>query len=224
MAKILLVEDDMQLARTVKGWLSVEHHSVEAVSNGQEALDILAVYEYDLVILDWQLPGLSGLEICKEFRSQGRRTPILMLTGKSAIAEKEAGLDAGSDDYLTKPFHMKELSARVRALLRRASGVTSNVLSAGNLVLDPSNYRVTVNGEEIHLQKREFALLEFLMRNPNKVFSAEALLERVWASETDATSYAIRTCMMRLRRKIDGGTDSAVIQTIKGIGYKLQSV
>src|SRR4030095_15121453 len=210
MAKILLVEDDVQLSRTVKGWLSLEHHSVETVQSGQDALDMLAVYQYDLIVLDWQLPGLSGLELCKEFRSQGGLTPILMLTGKSAIAEKEAGLDAGSDDYLTKPFHMKELSARVRALLRRASGMTSNVLSAGKLVLDPSLYRVTVNGEEIHLQKREFALLEFLMRNPNKVFSAEALLERVWASETDATPFAIRTCMMRLRRKIESGTDSSL--------------
>lgn len=222
MAKILLVEDDVQLSRTVKGWLSMEHHSVETVDGGQEALDMLAVYQYDLIVLDWQLPGLSGLDVCKQFRSQGGLTPILMLTGMSAIAEKEAGLDAGSDDYLTKPFHMKELSARVRALLRRASGLASNVLSAGKLVLDPSNHRVTINDEEIHLQKREFALLEFLMRNPNKVFSAEALLERVWASETDATEYAIRTCMMRLRRKIDSGTDSSLIQTIKGVGYKLQ--
>jgi len=224
MAKILLVEDDLPLARTVKGWLSLEHHSVETVHNGLQALDTLAVYEYDLIILDWQLPELSGLEVCKQFRARGGLTPILMLTGKSAIAEKEAGLDAGSDDYLTKPFHMKELSARVRAMLRRAARLTSNVLSAGKLTLDPSNYRVTVNGEEILLQKREFALLEFLMRNPNKVFSAEALLERVWASETDATSYAIRTCMMRLRKKIDSDPESSLIETIKGVGYRLNKV
>src|SRR4030095_16645344 len=210
MAKILVVEDDLEFSGVVQGWLTNEHHAVEVVHDGKVARDTLQVYEYDLVILDWQLPGLSGVEICQQFRSQGGVTPILMLTGKSAIAEKEAGLDAGSDDYLTKPFHMKELSARVRALLRRASGMTSNVLSAGKLVLDPSLYRVTVNGEEIHLQKREFALLEFLMRNPNKVFSAEALLERVWASETDATPFAIRTCMMRLRRKIESGTDSSL--------------
>ncbi len=223
MAKILLIEDDVEFSGIVQGWLSNEHHSVEVVHDGSEARDRLQVYEYDLLILDWQLPGLSGIEVCKEFRSQGGVTPILMLTGKSAVTEKETGLDSGADDYLTKPFHMKELSARVRALLRRASRGTSNVLTIGGLVLDPSNYSVARDGTEIQLQKREFALLEFLMRNPNRVFSSEALLERVWATEADVTPDAIRVYIMRLRKKIDEGAKSSMIQTVHGVGYKLQT-
>jgi len=223
MAKILLVEDDVEFSGIVQGWLSNEHHVVEVVHDGTEGRHWLQIYEYDLVILDWQLPGMSGVDLCKQFRAQGGLTPILMLTGKSAVAEKETGLDSGADDYLTKPFHMKELSARVRALLRRASRGTSNVLTIGGLVLDPANYRVTMNGGEISLQKREFALLEFLMRNPNRVFSAEALLERVWATESDVTPDAIRVYIMRLRKKIVDGEKSSMIQTVHGVGYKLQT-
>src|SRR5215813_6435551 len=121
MAKILLIEDDIEFSGIIKAWLSNEHHAVEVVHDGTEGRHRIQVFEYDLLILDWQLPGMAGIDICKEFRSQGGMTPVLMLTGKSAISDKETGLDAGADDYLTKPFHMKELSARVRALLRRAS-------------------------------------------------------------------------------------------------------
>jgi len=223
MAKILFVEDDIEFSGVVKGWLTNEHHAVEVVHNGTEAQDLLQVYEYDLLIFDWQLPGLSGVEICKNFRSHGGMTPILMLTGMSAVSEKETGLDAGADDYLTKPFHMKELSARVRALLRRASRGTSNTLTISDLVLDPGNHRVTRDGQEIQLQKREFALLEFLMRNPNRVFSSEALLERVWATESDVTQDAIRVYIMRLRKKVDEGAKTPLIQTVHGVGYKLQT-
>ena len=223
MAKILLVEDDVEFSGVVKSWLSNEHHAVEVVHDGLEARHQLQVFEYDLVVLDWQLPGLSGVEICQDFRSRGGMTPVLMLTGKSTVADKESGLDSGADDYLTKPFHMKELSARVRALLRRASRGTSNVLTIGDLVLDPANYRVTRDGAEIQLQKREFALLEFLMRNPNRVFSSEALLERVWATEADVTPDAIRVYIMRLRKKVDEGAKASLIQTVHGVGYKLQT-
>jgi len=223
MAKILLVEDDVEFSGVVKSWLSNERHAVEVVHDGLEARHQLQVFEYDLVVLDWQLPGLSGVEICQDFRSRGGMTPVLMLTGKSTVADKESGLDSGADDYLTKPFHMKELSARVRALLRRASRGTSNVLTIGDLVLDPANYRVTRDGAEIQLQKREFALLEFLMRNPNRVFSSEALLERVWATEADVTPDAIRVYIMRLRKKVDEGAKASLIQTVHGVGYKLQT-
>jgi len=223
MAKILVIEDDVEYAETLHRWLSHEHHSAEIVHNGQDARSRLQVFEYDLIILDWLLPGLSGKDLCEEFRSHGGLTPILMLTGKSAIVETEAGLDAGADDYLTKPCHMKELSARIRALLRRSSGLTSNILTSGGLVLDPGKWRVTKDGEELHLQRREFSLLEFLMRNPDTVFSADALLERVWAPDVDATPDAIRKCIMRLRRKIDVGTEFPTIQTVHGVGYKLQT-
>jgi DNA-binding response OmpR family regulator len=221
MAKLLLVEDDLELCGMVEDWLTHEHYQVEVTNNGAEAQERLAVFEYDLVLLDVDLPGLSGIDVCKGFRAQGGKTPILMLTGKKTIDDKEAGLDSGADDYLTKPFHMKELSARVRAILRRSSGQTSNVLKAGSLELDPTSFRVTLNGQDVHLQRKEFALLEFLMRNPNRVFSADALLERVWASESDATGEAIRTCLKRLRQKIDEPEKESIIRTVHGVGYKL---
>jgi DNA-binding response OmpR family regulator len=222
MAKILLVEDDVDYSGVLEGWLTDEHYTVEVLNDGSEARDRLAAYQYDLVILDWMLPGVTGVELCKEMRSEGNTTPVLMLTGRSAIEDKEQGFDAGADDYLTKPFNFKELSMRVRALLRRASGLASNCLTVGDIVLDPVSYSVTKGGEEVRLQRNEFALLEFLMRNPNRVFSAEALLERVWTADSEATSDAIRTCMKRLRKKLDSDPDSSIIQTLHGVGYKLQ--
>ncbi len=222
MAKILLVEDDPVLCGMTEDWLKHEHYSIEIATNGRDAREKIQFFEYDLFILDWELPEVTGIELCKEYRDGGGKTPILMLTGKKAIGEKEAGLDAGADDYLTKPFHMRELSARVRALLRRSSATTSNVLKAGNLEVDPTSFNVTRNGEQIHLQRKEFALLEFLMRNPNRVFSPESLLERVWASESDATVEAIRSCMKRLRQKIDVEGSASLIRTVHGVGYKLE--
>ena len=223
MAKILLVEDDQDLAQMVVEWLTFEHHSVELVLDGREGMDRLRLCQYDAVILDWGLPQMSGPEILRSYRSEGGTTPIIMLTGKGTIAEKETGLDAGADDYLTKPFNMKELSARVRALLRRSSGAATNVLRVGELVVDPAKYKVTRNGVEIQLLPREFALLEFLMRHPDEVFSGDALLQRVWHSESEATSEAIRTCVKRLRQKIDQDDDTSMIQTIPRVGYKLRT-
>ncbi len=221
MAKILLIEDELSYADVLEGWLTDEHHLVEVVNEGKEGLFRLSSYEFDLVILDWQLPDLSGVEILKQLRSSGKNTPVLMLTGKSGIEDKTEGFGAGADDYLTKPANLKELSLRVTALLRRASGQTSNLIKISDIVLDPESFSVTKGGREVRLQRKEFALLEFLMRNPNKVFSAEALLERVWSTDSEATEDAIRTCMMRLRKKLD--TDSTILQTLHGIGYKLKN-
>jgi len=224
MAKILLIEDDEDLAQMVVEWLSFEHHSIELVYDGREGLDRLRLCQYDVVIIDWGLPQLAGPDICKAFRAEGGITPIIMLTGKGSVAEKEAGLDSGADDYLTKPFNMKELSARLRALLRRVSNTSSNILVVGDLTVDPAKYKVTKGGVEVQLLPREFALLEFLMRHPDEVFSGDALLQRVWHSESEATSEAIRTCVKRLRQKIDKDDDSSVIQTIPRVGYKLRAM
>ncbi len=223
MAKILLVEDDIELTAMIAEWLSFERHIVEVVHNGRDGTDRLRNCQYDVVILDWALPDLTGLEICRVYRSEQGTTPIIMLTGRGSISDKEAGLDSGADDYLTKPFNMKELSARIRALLRRASAQPSNILKSGVLTIDPGKYKVTKSGVEIQLLPREFALLEFLMRHPDEVFSAEALLQRVWHSESEATSDALRTCIKRLRQKIDGDTDDSVIQTIPRVGYRLKA-
>ncbi len=223
MAKVLVVEDEHDLAGPIKDWLTREQHLVELADNGNDAIDKLNVYKFDLIVLDLMIPGISGMEVCRRFRSQGGLTPILMLTAKSAVEDKEAGLDAGADDYLTKPFHLKELSARVRALLRRHTQSTGTELKVAGLALDMLSRKVTLNGEEIHLVPREFSLLEFFMRHPNQVFSAEALLDRVWASDTLASPDTIRTYIKILRKKLGGEGKESLIRTVHGVGYKLES-
>jgi two-component system OmpR family response regulator len=224
MAKILLIEDDREITIVIRGWLQSQSHTVEVVHDGREGMDRLRTCQYDVILLDWELPNQSGIDILNTYRNEGGTTPILMMTGKRSVDEKEAGLDGGADDYLTKPFHMKELSARIRSLLRRASPhVQSNVLTVGDLVLDPAKHKLRKNGVEIVLLPKEFALLEFLMRHPDDVFSGEVLLQRVWHSESEATVEAIRTCIKRLRQKIDGDSEGSIIETLSRIGYRLRS-
>jgi|SRR5277367_6747838 len=225
MAKILFVEDDVNLAEMVVEWLTFEHHKVEVVHNGRAGLDRIRLASYDLVILDRNLPEVDGVEICRTHRADGGTTPIIMLTGMNAITDKETGLDTGADDYLTKPFSVKELSARIRALLRRSSRSPSNLLTANNLVLDPVKHLVIKNGTEIHLLPKEFSMLEFFMRHPGEVFSSEALLQRIWQTDSEATPDAVRTCLKRLRRKIDDSDneEKSAIQTVPRVGYKLRS-
>jgi DNA-binding response OmpR family regulator len=220
MSKILLVEDDVDLAGMVRQNLAREHATIEVVHSGSEALDVLAVSDFDLLILDWELPGASGIEVCKWYRDKGGTSPVLMLTGKAAIVDKETGLDSGADDYLTKPFSMRELSARARAALRRHSGAASNVLVHGGYKLDPHKFQLEKDGKQIALQPREFALLEFLMRHQGVVFSPEALIERIWRSDTEAGIDALRACVKRLRKKLD---DADLIETVHGMGYRLGS-
>jgi DNA-binding response OmpR family regulator len=222
MAKILVVEDDPALQESIKNSLSFQHHTVLACSDGREGLERLLVEQFDLVILDWQLPSKDGPEICREYREKGGTSIVLMLTGKSSVSDKETGFDAGADDYLTKPFNIRELIARVRALLRRpAQLLDANKLQVGDLVVEPEHYRVTRQGKEIKLTPREFALLEFLIRNPGKSFTSEVLLSRVWGSETDTGPDAVRLVIKRLRDKVDTGSGPSIIQYAAGIGYKL---
>ena len=223
MAKLLLVEDDTDLSGRVNMWLSSQQHAVECVFDGVEASERLKFYQYELVILDWNIPQKTGIEVCQEYRSRGGNTPILMLTGKSSINEKEMGLDAGADDYLTKPFHLKELSARIRALLRRPVAYAGTTLKVGTLELNPSSHQVTSDGREINLLPKEYAVLEFLLRHPNEVFSPDALLNRVWNSESDASSDTVYTYIKTLRKKISPDAPSSIIKTVHGVGYKLES-
>jgi DNA-binding response OmpR family regulator len=223
MAKVLVVEDEQDLSGPIKDWLTREQHLVELADNGIAAIEKLSVYKFDLIVLDLMIPGISGMEVCQRFRAQGGSTPILMLTAKSAVEDKERGLDAGADDYLTKPFHLKELSARVRALLRRHTQASGSELKLGNLHLDVLSRKVTLDGEEVHLVPREFSLLEFMLRHPNQVFSAEALLDRVWASDTLASPDTIRTYIKILRKKLGGEGKDSLIRTVHGVGYKLES-
>ena len=223
MSKILLVEDELDLSDQIRDWLIRDHHIVEAVGNGEMAYHQLRVSKYDVIILDWQLPGMSGLEICKKYRAQGGKSPVLMLTARSTVDDKEQGLDAGADDYLCKPFHLKELSARIRALIRRSSGgQAANILHLKDISLDPSARRVSKGSTDIKLEPKEFALLEFLMRNRNIVFSADALLDRVWESDTSVSPDSIRTYIKALRKKLDASGEPSIITTVHGLGYRLE--
>jgi DNA-binding response OmpR family regulator len=222
MPKVLVVEDDVALQRMISDWLTLEHYNLESSLDGKDAIEKLKFYQYDVVILDWQLPGISGIEVIRQFRSAGGRTPVLMLTGKSAIPEKEEGFDSGVDDYLTKPFHMKELSARLRALLRRPNTLITEVFQVGRLKMDRRTHVVSVDDQEIDLKPTEYALLEFMMRHPGQVFSPESLLDKVWSSQSDATVDALTTCVKRLRKKISVPGQESIIKTIYGVGYKLE--
>jgi DNA-binding response OmpR family regulator len=221
MAKIILIEDDPLLLKNIREWLEIDRHIVEVAVDGESALDLLRAYTYDAIILDWMLPGLTGLAVLKQFREFGGATPVLFLTGKDQIEDKEMGLDAGADDYLTKPFHMKELLARLRALLRRSRELGVEILRIRELEIDLKQHTVTRKGELVTLMRQEYALLEFLARHPNHLFSAESLIERVWHAEREITPKAVRTYITRLRAKLDRQGEDSVIVTVHGVGYKL---
>lgn len=221
MPKILVVEDDKDLLDQLDQFLSHERYEVETVTDGQEAADRLKLYQYDVVVLDWNLPSRSGIDVCKEYRDRSGVAKVLMLTGKGDISEKEAGLDAGADDYLTKPFHLLELGARVRALLRRPSKILSSKLTAGVLELDPQTHTATTNGTPLDLLPKEFSMLEFFMKNPNEVFSQEALLDRIWNSESDSSVSTVYTHVKTLRKKLAAAGCDDLIKTVHGLGYKL---
>lgn len=223
MAKILLVEDEVELGAVVSEWLGDDHHLVEIAHDGTEGLRLVQTVLYDLIILDLMLPGVSGMEICRQVRSAGSPTPILILTARSSISDKEAGLDSGADDYLTKPFHLRELSARVRALLRRPANVASTVFRVGDLALDRNNCAVMRNDSElIPLHPKEYSLLEFLMSNPGKLFSPDDLIDRIWGSDSTVVPETVRTYIKTLRKKIDLPNKASLIQNIRGMGYKLE--
>lgn len=220
MAKILYVEDDADLAERVVTWLAeVEKHLVEHVDNGTEALERLTAFKYELIILDVGLPDTTGIAVLKEFRRKGGVTPVLLLTGQDKIEQKIDGLDAGADDYLTKPFHVQELTARLRTLLRRPREYSGNSFSVGEVEIDTGSRSVKANGQEVSLKPREFALLEFLMRHQNKVISPDDILQSVWSSESDATSETIYTHIKNLRKKLSGAGAETFIRTVHGAGY-----
>lgn len=224
MPQILFVEDDKDLSAVVNEWLTADGYTVEVAHDGLTGWEFLRQYNYDVVILDWNLPGLSGPAMCGRYRAAGGVAPVIMLTAKSQITEKVEGFDSGVDDYLTKPFNLKELSARLRALLRRPQAVVTNIITNGYLELDVVKRRITKGGVEIHLLPRDFELLEFMMRHLDEVFSSEALLQRIWGSDAEATSDALRTSIKRLRQKLDVSESDAqsFIENIPRVGYRLR--
>lgn len=224
MAKIFIVDDDPELLDALKGWLSRENYLVESAATQRDAVASLSSYDYDVLVLDWTLPDGTGYEICKYYRGKGGAAPILMLTGRSSVDDKAAGLDAGADDYLTKPFHVKELGARLRSLLRRPRNVRTDILKVRNLELDPINHQVSRDGVQIHLAPTEFNLLEFLMRHEGSLFSPETILARVWSADSDRSPYTLRTCIKKLRERIDEPGKPSIIKNVRGLGYVCQGM
>ena len=222
MANILFVDDDENLVESVTKYLRHESISVDAVHLGADALHMLKMNQYDVVILDRDLPDIEGLEVCRSYRAIGGQAPILMLTGKGSISDKEEGLTGGADDYLTKPFHPRELVARLKALMRRPRIMQAPVLESGGIKLDSSSKTVTKDGEPVHLTPIEFSLLEFFMKNPRQLFSADVLLHRVWGDADDGSIDNIYTTIRRLRKKLGAQKHTSIIRTVHGVGYGLE--
>jgi DNA-binding response OmpR family regulator len=218
--RILLVEDDKKAARVLKKGLEEEGFVVDTASSGTEGEYLASISDYDLILLDWLLPGKAGIELCRDLRARGLSTPILMLTAKDAIADRIAGLNTGADDYLTKPFAFAELLARIRALLRRAETTRPAVLRVGDLALDPVTHRVTRGGVAVSLTTKEYAILEFLMQHAGEVVTRMQLGEHVWEAEHDNLTNLVDVHVSHLRRKIDRGA-APLIQTVRGRGYQL---
>lgn len=221
MPKVLIVEDDAAVAEVVQEWLEMSGYTVDVVYDGDEGLYRLRNSSFDLAILDWHLPGLTGLEVCTRYRSNGGQAAILMLTQRNSASAKVEGLESGADDYLTKPFDGNELVARVRALLRRPPMLLSKRLETTRLVLDYDKCSVSIDGKLSRLLPREFELVQFLLKNPHKYFSSEELLKHVWSSESEVGPETVRVCISRIRTKVNGDSTPSLIETAKGWGYKI---
>jgi len=219
---VLLVEDDPRIARVVERALTDVGHRVEVAHDGLEGLTSAERGTHDLVVLDVMLPEMDGLEVARELRRQRLKTPILMLTARDAVPDRVRGLDAGADDYLTKPFALEELLARVRALGRRAGDEHQDQLAVGDLVLDLSRHEATRGDRSIELTAKEFDLLAYLMRNAGRVLSKDQITEHVWGYDSQATSNVVEIYIHYLREKIDRGFARPLIRTIRGVGYTIK--
>lgn len=219
MGKILLVDDDDELLAVISESLIKDGHKTELCYSKAEALEMLAGNAFDLLVFDVTLPDGSGFDLCQQYRTSGGTTPILMLTGKSDERDKEFGLDSGADDYLTKPFGLRELGARIRALLRRPAAITPEIMQVNELKIDVQNRKVFKNDQEVRLQPLDYSLLEFLIKNPNQVFSQETILSRIWTSYTESGVEALRAAVKRIRKEIDQDGADSFIETIHKVGY-----
>lgn len=223
MTKVLIVEDDQALAEQVSRYLAGEGYDLTVSHSGEDADKLLKSTTFDLLILDWELPGKSGIEICKQFRQTDESTPILFLTGRSSLQDKEIGFDSGADDYIAKPFALQELRFRLKALLRRSKNFRDkNTIKVRQITLEPHKFRVSINGVQVKLLPKEFAVLEFLMRHPGEVFSPDALLDKIWSAESNVSPEAVSVCVRRLRKKVDIDPDNPLISNIHGVGYLLE--
>jgi two-component system response regulator MprA len=222
--RILVVDDEPAVREAVERALRLEGHDVALAGDGGQALDALQAWPPDAVVLDVLMPRLDGLEACRRMRLSGDRTPVLMLTARDAIRDRVAGLDAGADDYLVKPFALEELLARIRALLRRASpeGDHRGPLRYADLTLDPASHEVSRGGRAIELTRTEFLLLELFLRHPRQVLTRSVIFENVWGYDFGARSNSLEVYMGYLRRKTEAGGESRLLHTIRGVGYVLK--
>ncbi len=221
--RILVVEDEPKVASFIRRALEEESYAVDVCVDGQKGLDWAQSIDYDLIILDLMLPGIPGLELLKQLRMKGVKTPVVILTARSEVDQRVKGLDAGADDYLTKPFAIEELLARTRSLFRRAGGVPSGILQVGDLMLNPVTRDVTRGDQRIELTTKEYALLEYLMRNAGRVLTRPMITEHVWDLDFDTFTNVIDVYISYLRNKIDRGREQSLIQTVRGSGYVMRT-
>jgi DNA-binding response OmpR family regulator len=221
--RILLVEDNRQLNNSLRLSLVDDGYAVDVAFDGVEGEELAEITPYDLIILDIMLPKKNGLDVCRSLRNQRVNSPILMLTARDALEDRVAGLDSGADDYLVKPFALEELRARMRALLRRESSNRSGMLEVDNLTLDPATHFVQRGGSPVELTSKEYALLEYMMRNPNRLITREMAESHVWSYDYDGASNVVDVYIRRLRRKIDDPYKRKLIETVRGAGYRLRA-
>jgi two component transcriptional regulator, winged helix family len=220
--KILLAEDEVDLNNVVTRYLKKNGYSVDSVLDGEEALDYLEYGEYDLVILDIMMPKVDGFEVIKKLRDKGNHTSVLMLTARDSADDKVKGLDLGADDYIVKPFDFNELLARIRAVVRRKYGNSSNKLVIGDLILDTSEKSVTRAGKQIELTGKEYEVLEYLMQSKNRILSRDQIKEHVWDFDYEGDSNIIDVLIKNIRKKIDIEAGKQIIYTKRGLGYVIK--
>lgn len=220
--RILVVEDNRRLNQSLTSSLVHEGYSVDSAYDGQEGQDLAEMTPYDVILLDILLPQKDGLEVCRDLRRRRVQTPILLLTARDSIDDRVQGLDCGADDYLVKPFAIRELLARLRALLRRQQPYKQGQLAVGSLVVDPPTHTVEREGRALELTPKEFALLEYLMYHPNQVVTREMIEQHIWNYDFECESNVIDVYVRRLRRKIDDPFTVKLLTTVRGVGYRLQ--
>jgi DNA-binding response OmpR family regulator len=221
--RVLLVEDELPIADFIARGLTENGYSVDIAHDGEEAVAWPSVADFDIIILDVMLPVRDGIEVCRLFRAQGVRTPVLMLTARDAVEDRVLGLDSGADDYLVKPFAFAELLARLRALSRREPALLGNELRVGYLIMDTATRTVSRAGKRLDLTSKEFALLEYLMRHPDQVLTRTVIAEHVWNYDFDNATNVIDVHVKNLRKKVDGPFDVSLIQTVRGVGYRISA-
>jgi len=219
--RILLIEDNRRLSESLRATLTEDGYAVDTAFDGIEGEELALLTPYDVIVLDIMLPKRDGIEVCRSLRNQKRTTPILMLTARDALDDRVLGLDNGADDYLVKPFEIKELRARLRALMRRETDDKSGNLSIDDLRLDPATHYVWRNDQPIDLTAKEYALLEYMMRNPNRLITREMVIAHLWDYDQTLASNVVDVYIRRLRRKVDDLFDVKLIETIRGAGYRM---